>query len=47
MRDVFPAPEGWCVGGGETSSRIGGVGEGKRVSREGMLKWEVVVLLRC
>lgn len=45
----MPAPEGWCVGGGETSSRIGGVELGKRLSSSGMPKnvWVFGVSLLC
>jgi hypothetical protein len=42
-----PAPEGWWVGGGETSSRIGGVGVESRTSSSGMLKMLFGVELWC
>lgn len=38
MREVLPAPEGWCVVGGEMSSRIGDVEVGKKRSSSGIWK---------
>lgn len=39
MSEVLPGLEGWCVGGGDISSRMGVEGEGgRRVSRAGIEK---------
>lgn len=51
-REVLPAPERWWDGGGEMSSRTGGVGDGRRASRSGrpekmVGEGHVVSLLGC
>lgn len=50
-RDVLPAPERWWDGGGEMSSMMGGVGDGRRASRSGVpenifaREWDVSLLI--
>ena len=43
-REVLPAPVGWWVGGGDTSSRIVGEELAIRASSSGMLKGVFIVV---